>query len=115
MNGRKLINSKYAGGKFSLEKLSAELQQKYPDSVRFKENGYSDFSPYAKTSVEVDGLIGDAHYDFLKANEAAGYKETQKIIPGIMRMAKTMQLIPSDIHRAVRHTGGIRNKDYHKE
>ena len=104
---RKPINSEYAGKKYPLEKLSSKLQTKYPNSVNFTKDGYPDFSDYASKEVKIPNLTGDYYEDFSKANKAAGFDNTP---PGYTwhhhQDGITMQLVPSDLHAAIRHTGG---------
>ena len=45
INGRRPINSKYAGRVFDGDKWSPDLAKKYPDGVRFTNEGFPDFSP----------------------------------------------------------------------
>lgn len=104
---RKPRNSQYAGKTYPKEKLPPELQKKYPKSVPFDKDGYPDFSAYTKKTVEVEGLTGNHAQDVAKANKAAGYDKTPDghtwhHCPD----GKTMQLVPSDLHAAVPHTGG---------
>jgi filamentous hemagglutinin len=107
METRKLINSDYAGSVFPTGKLSPKIQQKYPNSVRFTQDGYPDFSPYAKITVKVKGMRGEYNYDERLANLAAGLKETPKdYVWHHHQDCETMLLVPKDIHRAVRHSGG---------
>jgi|GEM_PF-1300477 len=104
INGRLPRNSKYAGKEFP---LSDDLASKYPDGVTFTPDGFPDFSPYAKKSVEVDGLIGDEYEDFKLANQNAGYDNTPSGYTWHHHQdGKTMQLMPSDLHGGVPHTGG---------
>jgi hypothetical protein len=94
VNGRKPINSKYAG-------------QTHPSGVRFKENGFPDFTPYAKAQVNIKGLTGNYARDAAMANKAVGLKRTPNgYVWHHVENAKTMQLIPKEIHNAARHTGG---------
>ena len=107
VNGRAPINSSYAGQSYPLENLPANLQAKYADSVQFKANGHPDFSPYAQVEVEVSGLTGDYAADAAMANGAAGLAETPAdFVWHHVEDAFTRQLVPKDIHAAVRHTGG---------
>jgi RHS repeat-associated protein len=107
VNGRVPVNSRYAGGSYPVEKLPPELQVKYPNSVRFKSTGFPDFSPYAKAEVEVEGLNGNYGHDAKLANQAAGFAKTPKgFVWHHVEDGVTMQLVPTEIHNAVRHTGG---------
>ncbi|WP_084040855.1 HNH endonuclease [Gracilibacillus boraciitolerans] len=104
LDGVRIINKKYAR---EVYKLSDDLGKKYPKGVKFSKEGFPDFSPYSKANIEIEGLIGDHYFDFKKANEAIGLKN----IPSgytwhHVEDGKTMMLVPSDIHGAVRHTGG---------
>ena len=51
INGRRPINSKYAGRVFDGDKWSPDLAKKYPDGVRFTNEGFPDFSPYSRVSL----------------------------------------------------------------
>ncbi|WP_077394954.1 HNH endonuclease [Clostridium saccharobutylicum] len=104
LDGVRIINKAYAGQTYQ---LSGDLAEKYPNGVEFTEEGFPDFSPYSTKTVTVDNLVGDAYYDFIKANEAAGYDSTPEGYTWHhVEDGKTMELVPSDLHGAVRHTGG---------
>ena len=118
------INGKYAGKIYPLDLLPIELQKKYPKSVSFKPNGYPDFTPYAKAvpkrlclgvicvpywkkEFEIAGLNGNYANDFYLANKAAGYDKTPAGFTWHHHEdGKTMSLVPTDLHREVRHSGG---------
>ena len=107
IGGRKPINSQYAGATYPPEKLPAAVRQKYPDSVRFTPDGFPDFSPYAIARPEIK-FTGDYDLDFKAANAKAGLTETPKGYTWHHHQdGKTMQLVPTDLHQAVRHTGGM--------
>ncbi len=105
LQGVKIINKKYAGKTY---KLDGELGKKYPKGVKFTEEGFPDFGPYQIDKVEVEGLVGDASSDFKKALKAS--KKYDKTPKGYtwhhVEDGKTLILIPTDLHDAVRHTGG---------
>ncbi len=106
VNGRKPINHEYAGKTYPLEKLSQELRNKYPHSVPFTGNGYPDFSRYAMKKVKIK--MTGTKKDFDLANKAAGYSKTPKDHTWHHHHdGKTMQLVSTDIHDAIRHTGGV--------
>ena len=118
------INRKYAGRTYPLGKLPIGLQEKYPRSVYFKPNGYPDFTPYAKSvprrfclgavcvpykqkKFVIAGLNGNYPHDFHLANKAAGYDKTPSGFTWHHHEdGKTMILVPTDLHREVRHSGG---------
>jgi hypothetical protein len=63
-------------------------------------------TPYATERVVVDGLTGVRRTDNLLANRAAGFSA----VPEGYRWhhvedGRTMELVPKDLHEAVRHTG----------
>jgi len=94
INGRRPINYKYAG-------------RTHPSGVRFNERGFPDFSPYARAEVDLDNLTGDYQTDAARANKAIGLKSTPEgYVWHHVEDGKTLQLIPTDIHNAARHTGG---------
>jgi RHS repeat-associated protein len=100
INGHKPMNSGYAG-------------QTHPSGVEFNDQGFPDFSPHSKAEVELDNLTGNYPKDAAMANEAAGFEKTPAgYVWHHVEDSQTMQLIPQDIHKAARHTGGsaiIRN------
>ena len=104
LDGVRIINKKYAGKTFE---LSGDLGKKYPKGVNFSKEGFPEFEPYSMKKVTINNLEGDAYYDFIKANEAAGYSSTPAGYTWHhVEDGKTMLLVPSDLHGAVRHTGG---------
>ncbi|HYV48592.1 MAG TPA: HNH endonuclease [Myxococcaceae bacterium] len=111
VNGRYPINAEYAGQKYPVEKLRSDLRAKYPDSVRFTEEGFPDFKPYTLKEVELDNLEGNLDKDFAKADRAAGISEKYRTANDLTwhhhQDGHAMQLVPRDIHQAVRHTGGV--------
>lgn len=107
INGRRPINSKYAGRVFDGDKWTPDLAKKYPDGVRFTNEGFPDFSPYSRVSVELDDLTGKYAVDARAANQQAGLTRTPEgYVWHHVEDALTLQLLPKDIHAAVRHTGG---------
>lgn len=94
INDRRPINYKYAG-------------KTHPSGIRFNAKGFPDFSPYAKSEVNLNNLTGNYKKDAALANAAAGLKKTPKgYVWHHVEDGRTLQLIPVGIHRAVRHTGG---------
>lgn len=116
VNGRMPLNYEYAGKTYPVEKLPPQLQDKYPDSVKLNEKAFVDFSPYAKAEVDIE-LTGNRAHDFKLANKAAGFDKTPEGYTWHHHEnAKTMQLVPTDIHDEVKHTGGCATSglDYNK-
>jgi hypothetical protein len=107
VGGRAPINSRYAGQTYPIGSLPRELQVKYPNSVKFTARGFPDFSPYKVAEVRLEGLSGNYGNDAALANKAVGIKSTpQGYVWHHVEDGETMQLIPQDLHNAVRHTGG---------
>ncbi len=104
LDGIRIINKKYAG---KVYELSEELAKKYPNGIKFSKEGFPDFEDYSIKKVTVENLEGDAYYDFIKANKVAGYSSTPAGYTWHhVEDGRTMLLVPSDLHSAVRHTGG---------
>lgn len=94
INGRFPINSKYAG-------------KTHPSGVKFTEEGFPDFGPYSKAHVELDGLTGNYAKDAAMANKHFGLNQTPDgYVWHHVEDGRTLQLVPQEIHNAVRHTGG---------
>jgi A nuclease of the HNH/ENDO VII superfamily with conserved WHH len=114
IGGRYPINADLAGQKFPLAEKFPELYSEYGD-IYFKLNGCPDFSPVTKIEVKVEGLIGDHDLDFKKANEAAGIKELPKGYTWHHHEdGETMQMVPQDLHRAIKHTGGAAKQKHER-
>lgn len=106
-SGRRPANSKWAGKKFRGKTWTKEMQEKYPDGVRFTKQGHPDFSPYKIDQVQWPRRFSGTHKDEAKANEKAGRDRTPDGYTWHHHEdKKTMQLIPRDMHEAVRHAGG---------
>lgn len=114
INNRYPSNGDLAGQKYPLNKLPEHIQQKYPDSVIVDERGFIRFEPYTHIDevgrvykVELDSLSGDNKLDFKKANKAMGVEGTPDGCTWHhVEDTKTLIAIPSDLHDAIRHTGG---------
>lgn len=107
INSRRPINSEYAGGFYPLEKLPLDLRSKYPHSVPFTGAGHPDFSRYAQKKVQIN-MTGNNKIDRKLANQASGYKQTPAGYTWHhSHDGKTMMLVPSELHNAVKHTGGV--------
>jgi hypothetical protein len=107
--GRLPINHKYAGKEFPREKLPTRFREK---GMRFTAEGYPDFLPYAKdlpngSKTFKMTFTGSRSADEQAANAALGFRRTP---PGYtwhhMENMSEMILVPTDLHRAVSHTGG---------
>ena len=107
INGKRPFNSDYAGRKFDGKTWTPDLDRKYPNGVNFSTDGFPNFTPYTKAKAEIPNLSGKRSSDEKLANKAVGLKETPKGYTWHHHQdGKTMQLIPSDVHNGVRHTGG---------
>jgi uncharacterized membrane protein YheB (UPF0754 family) len=113
INSRYPINGDLAGQKYPLYKLPEDLQVKYPDSVMIDERGFARFEPYTYVDesgriykVELDSITGD-YKDTKSANEAMGIEDKPKGYTWHhLEDAKTLILVPEDLHDAIKHTGG---------
>jgi filamentous hemagglutinin len=82
------------------------LSSEYPEGVRIDSKGFPDFAPYAKESVKISHMTGEPG-DFTQANAKAGLTETPDGLTWHHHQdCRTMQLLPTDLHRNVPHTGG---------
>ncbi len=106
-------NHEWAGKTYPASKLPEEIRGKYPDGVKFRSDGFPDFEPYARVTVPDDGLIGDTYHDFSAANRAAKFPDKPKGRSPDKEWTwhhhqdgKRMQWVPTDLHDAVKHTGG---------
>ena len=107
IDGRRPLNYEYAARTF--HPTDERAREIAPDGVRYKENGTPDFSPWASQEVEIElsDVPGDRATDVRRANEAAGLERTPRGYTwNHVEDGRTMQLVPSDLHRAVPHVGG---------
>jgi A nuclease of the HNH/ENDO VII superfamily with conserved WHH len=75
--------------------------------VPFDKNGFPDFSRYAKAQVEIR-QTGNRTMDYAAANQKAGFPDTPKGYSWHHHQNRTtMQLVPTGIHGATGHTGGV--------
>lgn len=115
VNSRFPINGDYAGKKMHMDDVTPTmkdkhpyLKEKYPDGVAFDEKGFPRFEPYATNSIKLEKFSGVHETDVRRANELAGIKiEPKGYTWHHHEDGKTMQLVPTDLHDAVRHTGGM--------
>ena len=95
IGGRRPINYRYAG-------------KAHPSGVKYDEQGFPDFTPYAIDSVEVEGLTGDRRHDARLANNATGRARTPIGYKWHHHQdGQTMQLVPENLHDEALHTGGV--------
>lgn len=105
-------NHRFAGKEFPRNQLPPAYRQ---TGVRFTEDGFPDFGPYAKQlpngqmSVQIT-LTGSYAKDTTRARIAAGFKSARDV-PGDhvwhhAQDGRTMILVPFDLHDKVRHSGG---------
>ncbi|MBK1645181.1 hypothetical protein CKO25_11095 [Thiocapsa imhoffii] len=101
-------NQKYAGKIYHVDaEKHPNISKKYPNGVKFTDEGYPDFSPYAKAKTKVEGLTGSHYDDVIKSNRAMGYKKTPEGYTWHhVEDCLTMILVPTDLHNVVRHSGG---------
>jgi hypothetical protein len=111
INGEKPINGLYAGQTY-FDGLTPELKIKYPEGVKFSENGFPEFSKYTKElpnggkSVKIEPTLSH-EADVRSSNKLAGFRETPDNYTWHHHQDYgVMELIPTDIHNAVKHTGG---------
>ena len=108
VNGRYPVNAGYAGQNYPATKLPPALQALYPNGIDFTPQGFPNLRPYAIFETKLSGLTGKRAKDDRRANNAVGLKSTPEgyswhhVEDGV-----TMQLVPSDIHKSIKHTGGF--------
>jgi len=107
--GRLPRNHEFAGKEFPRELLPPKYRE---NGLRFKRTGYPDFEPYAATlpngrkTVKIE-LTGSRQADRAAANRVAGFERTPEGYTWQhVEDEGTMMLVPTDLHRAVGHTGG---------
>jgi len=84
-----------------------QLAREFPRGVRYTRAGYPVFTPYAVERVHVENLTGRMPVDEPAANAAAGLDHTPRGYTWHhVEDGKTMELVPTHLHRAVAHTGG---------
>jgi len=75
--------------------------------IPFDGNGFPDFSGVAQKTVQIQQTKNRAA-DYAAANRAAGLPSTPRGLTWHHHQdGKTMQLVPTDIHRGTGHTGGV--------
>ena len=100
----RIMNKKYAG---KVYELTGDLGKKYPKGVQFSSDGFAQLGEYAKLELKIPGMTGKTSADIARANKKMGWSKTLEgytwhhVEDGI-----SMQLVPKDLHKAVKHTGG---------
>jgi len=102
-------NFTYAGQVYDGPGWTDKIAEKYPNGVWFTADGFPDFAPYATATVTFDPHFAGNHTtDPASANQKAGLPRTPDGYTWHHHQdTRTMQLIPKDLHRAVRHAGGV--------
>ena len=120
INGRYPINARFAGGFWRHNdpaKIPVEIVQKYPEGVRFNERGFPIFNQHLHEhptkgfgDIELDHPTGKSWKDIRQADNQFGidakYRKDNNLVWHHHEDTGRMQLIPKDLHNAVRHTGG---------
>lgn len=112
------IHARYAGQEFPLEEIDPALARKYA-GFRFSPRGFPEFTPwvYEERGVRADLRIpyqGDRSDDFRLCNDMmrdklrkSRWKQPRGYTWHHHEDVGRMQLIPSDLHNQVKHTGGV--------
>ena len=86
INGRRPINSAFAGKMYPIEKLPIDIRSKYQHSVSFNHAGFPDFSQYSIKNVCITlGKPRDVYFG--RADIVAGYSPNNpslEVIHGII-------------------------------
>ncbi len=108
--GRLPRNHEFAGKEFPRDQLPARYRSK---GLKFKDDGYPDFGPYAKElpngkkAVKIE-YTGSRAKDFAAADAEAGFvRRPEGYVWHHNEKIGVMELIPKDLHDAVKHTGGV--------
>lgn len=108
--GRLPINHHLAGQAFPPEKLPARWKN---SGLRFNDDGFPDFEPFAMTlpngqkKVRID-LTGGRTPDEKVVNAMFGWKKPPRGYTWHHHeVTGDMMLIPTDLHNAAKHTGGV--------
>lgn len=125
INGKFPINSCFAGKTMTMKDVNQNILKKYPGlsskyqhGVPFNMMGFPDFPRYAIRTVNLPGGFISDSKDFSQANRIAfgnsnNYKDKGNMIIDGKRYIwhhteknGKIQLIPYDLHDAIKHTGG---------
>lgn len=122
INGRYPINARFAGG-FWRNGDPAKMPKGWPyGKIRFTKEGFPDFSKHIWTGdpqkiaekglpdIELKSPTGSSSKDIRRADHQYGINRAYRKKYGLVwhhhEDTGRMQLIPEDLHNAVRHTGG---------
>jgi len=133
IQGKKANGEDYKNKEKRMAKLERDIEayenlaQEYPDGIKYKDNGKPDFTPSVpkgengkEYSVEID-MKGNRTSDFKDADaksKAKGLKTKAELEADTGKKytwhhhedGKTMQLVPTELHRRVGHSGGVSQK-----
>ncbi len=115
INGRRPINYVWANKTYNGAKWTPDLAAKYPRGVPFDSNGFPVFNSYADGRfVAKKQFTGRMYVDAKAANLENGFlnaKGKPETPIGYtwhhVEDGKTLLLVPTDLHTAVKHTGGV--------
>lgn len=108
-SGRFPANFEYAGRIYDGPQWTPKLAEKYPDGVAFTDDGFPDFEPYARATATLEPHFAGNHTtDPAEANRQAGLAATPDDCTWRHHQdTTTMLLVPTDMHKAIRHAGGV--------
>jgi len=76
--------------------------------VRFTNDGFPNFGPYATHTARFPNGFRGTPADFAAANRQAGLARTPDGFTWHHHQdGRTLQLVPRDLHEAIRHAGGV--------
>lgn len=117
INGRYPINARYAGGVWR-DGAPAKMPKGWPyDDIHFSDRGFPIFDDYVFTDrakgigdIKLDHPTGKNWKDIRQADDLYGidakFRKERNLVWHHHEDTGRMQLIPRDLHNAVRHTGG---------
>ncbi|WP_165164534.1 HNH endonuclease [Corynebacterium qintianiae] len=117
VNGRYPINARYAGGVWR-DGDPAKMPKGWPyDDIHFSDRGFPIFNQHIHEhptkgfgDIELDHPTGSSWKDIREADDQFGidakYRREHNLVWHHHEDTGRMQLIPRDLHNAVRHTGG---------
>lgn len=121
-NGRLPINAAYAGKVYDGDEWTKKLALKYAGGIRFTIFGFPIFAPWiyqhngirARVDFGTDGFGGNHDTDFTAVRQLYRimladplWVEPADYTWHHSEDGRYMELVPTDLHDAVRHTGGV--------